>query len=109
VNEYSGIITARPVPCGQPHSWQTFAIALMPAESATVDVNIVQDNPAVKAVCSIKVLLASRTGAALRVPDSAWDTQVMPPNEAAYNAGVRTYRCLAGHGLDALRTPQFES
>jgi hypothetical protein len=31
----------------------------------------------------------------------------MPPDEAAYNAGVRTYRCLAGHGLDELTTSQF--
>jgi hypothetical protein len=51
--------------------------------------------------------LASRTGAALRVPPSAWSTQVMPPDEAAYDSGVRTVRCLAGHGLDELKTSQF--
>jgi serine/threonine protein kinase len=107
VNEISGVITARSVPCRQPHTWQTFAIAMMPTESATFDVNIVQANPAVQAVCSTKVLLASRTGAALQVPQSAWRVQVMPPDEAAYNTGVRTYRCLAGHGLDELKTSQF--
>lgn len=91
--------------------WQvpgpTFAIAMMPTEAATFDVNIVQANPTVRAVCSTRVLLASRTGAALRVPRSAWRVQVMPPDEAAYNTGVRTYRCLAGHGLDKLRSSQF--
>jgi hypothetical protein len=107
VNEDSGVITARPVPCGRRHTWQTFAIAMMPTEAATFDVDIVQANPTVQAVCSTRVLLASRTGAALRVPRSAWRIQVMPPDEAAYNTGVRTYRCLAGHGLDELRSSQF--
>jgi protein kinase-like protein len=107
VNEISGVISARSVPCGQPHTWQTFAIATMPSQSATFDVNIVQANRTVQAVCSTRVLLASRTGAALQVPRSAWRIQVMPPDEAAYDTGVRTYRCLAGHGLDELKTSQF--
>jgi hypothetical protein len=107
VNEASGVITVKPVSCSRSHSWQTFAIAMMPTESATVDVNIVQANPTVRAVCSTRVLLASRTGAALQVPPSAWQVQVAPPDEAAYNAGVRTYRCLAGHGLDELKSSQF--
>jgi hypothetical protein len=107
VNEVSGVVTARSLPCDQPHTWQTFAIAMMPTESATFNVNIVQANPTVRAVCSTKVLLGSRTGAALRVPQSGWRVQVMPPDEAAFDTGVRTYRCLAGRGLDELRTAQF--
>jgi Protein kinase domain len=107
VNDFSGVITASSVPCTQPHTWQTFAIAMMPSESATFNVNIVQANPTVQALCSTKVLLASRTGAALQVPKSAWSIQVMPPDEAVYDTGVRTVRCLAGHGLDELKTSQF--
>jgi Protein kinase domain len=107
VNDFSGVITASSVPCGQPHTWQTFAIARMPTDSATFNVNIVQANPTVQALCSAKVLLASRTGVALQVPQSAWSIQVMPPDEGAYDTGVRTVRCLAGHGLDELETPQF--
>jgi serine/threonine protein kinase len=107
VNEISGVISASPLPCTQSHTWQTFAIAIMPSESATFDVNIVQANPTVRALCSAKVLLASRTGAALPVPQSAWSIQVMPPDEAAYDTGVRTVRCLAGHGLDELKASQF--
>jgi hypothetical protein len=95
------------LPCGQPHTWQTFAIAIMPTGSATFDVNVVQANPTVQALCSTKVLLASRTGAALQVPQSAWSIQVMPPDEAAYDSGLRTVRCLAGHGLDELKAAQF--
>jgi hypothetical protein len=107
VNDFNGVVSAAPVPCGQPHTWQTFAIAMMPSDSATFDVNIVQANPTVRALCSAKVLLASRTGAALQVPQGEWSIQVMPPDETAYNTGVRTVRCLAGHGLDELKTSQF--
>jgi hypothetical protein len=107
VNDFSGVITASSVPCSQPHTWQTFAIAMMPSDSATFNVNVVQANPVVQALCSTKVLLASRTGAALKVPQSAWTTQVMPPDEAAYDTGIRTVRCLAGHGLDELTSSQF--
>ena len=107
VNDFNGVITASPLPCNQPHTWQTFAIAMMPSESATFNVNIVQANPTVQALCSTKVLVASRTGAALQVPKSAWSIQVMPPDEAAYDTGVRTVRCLAGLDLDQLKTSQF--
>jgi hypothetical protein len=107
VNDFNGVITASPVPCGQPHTWQTFAIAMMPSDSATFNVNIVQANPTVRALCSAKVLLASRTGAALQVPQGAWRIQVMPPDEEAFDTGVRTVRCLAGHGLEELKTAQF--
>jgi serine/threonine protein kinase len=107
VNDFNGVITASPVPCGQPHTWQTFAIAMMPSDSATFNVNIVQANPTVRALCSDKVLLASRTGAALQVPQGAWRIQVMPPDEEAFDTGVRTVRCLAGHGLEELKTAQF--
>ena len=107
VNDFNGVISATAVACTHSHTWQTFAIALMPSDVATFNVNLVQANPTVQALCSAKVLLASRTGAALRVPKSAWKIQVMPPDEAAYNTGVRTVRCLAGHGLDALKSAQF--
>jgi serine/threonine protein kinase len=107
VNDFNGVVSAAPVPCGQPHTWQTFAIAMMPSDSATFDVNIVQANPTVQALCSAKVLLASRTGAALQVPQGEWSIQVMPPDETAYDTGVHTVRCLAGHGLDELKTSQF--
>ena len=105
--EISGVVSASPLPSNQPHSCQTFAIAIKPSDVATFNVNIVQANPTVQALCSAKVLLASRTGAALQVPLSAWSVEVMPPDEAAYDSGVRTVRCVAGHGLDELTSAQF--
>jgi serine/threonine protein kinase len=103
----SGSVTARPLPCGKLHTWQTFAIAVLPAKVASFNVNVVQADSTVKAVCSATVLLATRTGSGLRVPQSAWEVAVLPPDEAAYDSGVRIYRCLAGHGLDHLTSAQF--
>jgi hypothetical protein len=107
VNSDSGVITARSLSCAHAHTWQTYAIAIMPSGSATDNADVLLTNPTVRALCSIKVLLASRTGAALRVPKSAWHIQVMPPDEVQFRAGARTVRCLAGHDYGNLKSPQF--
>jgi hypothetical protein len=49
----------------------------------------------VRAVCSLPVLLASRRVLALRIPASSWRIEVLPPTEAAFDGGTRTYRCVA--------------
>lgn len=54
------------LPCTVAHTWQTFAIAVLPADVQTFDVNIVQANPAVRAVCSLRVLLRARLPLARR-------------------------------------------
>ena len=101
------IATPRALPCMGPHTWQTFAIAIMPSDVASFNANTVQASPTVRAVCSYSVLLRSRVGKARLIPRGLWTIQVVPPDEAAYNAGVRTYRCLATLGLDKSRTSQF--
>jgi hypothetical protein len=107
VNEYEGVITVRALPCDKPHTWQTFAIGIMPTDASTIDVNVVQANPAVHAVCSSQVLLRSRAGKARQIPAAQWQIQVVPPDEEGYNTGVRTYRCFASIGLDGAQTSQF--
>lgn len=107
VNSDSGVITARSLSCAHAHTWQTYAIAIMPSGSATDNADVLVSNPTVRALCSIKVLHESRTGAALRVPKSAWHIQVMPPDEVQFRAGARTVRCLAGHDYGNLKSPQF--
>jgi hypothetical protein len=69
----------------------------------------VQANPTVSAVCSYPVLLSSRVGKARLIPKSQWSIQVLPPDEAAFDSGIRTYRCLAAlvDGYGASRTSQF--
>jgi hypothetical protein len=79
----------------------------MPASASAFNVNVVQASPTVRAVCSLKVLLASRTGAARLIPGGKWEIQVVPPDEAAYDSGIRTYRCLAIVTGKTARTSQF--
>ena len=91
----AGSARARSLPCTRPHVWQTFAIAMLPAGVRTFDYPTVAASPTVRAVCSMPVLLASRRGTALGVPAGSWQITVLPPDEAAFAAGARTYRCLA--------------
>ena len=108
VDEAEGIITISPLACNGPHTWQTFAIGILPADASTYNVNIVQANPTVREVCSSQVLLRSRDVKARLIPVAQWSIQVAPPDVAAYNTGVRTYRCLAAPGgYNGSRTSQF--
>jgi hypothetical protein len=93
--EISGSVSARPLPCGRGHVWQTFAIGILPASVRTFDQDIVQGNSMVKAVCSASVLLRSRTPPARHIPPKKWTIQVLPPDEAEYGNGARAYRCVA--------------
>jgi len=91
----SGSVTAGTMPCTRPHVWQTFAIAILPAGVHTFNRNVVRRSPTVDAVCSMRVLLASRRGAARQIPRGSWQVEVMPPDEAAFDSGARAYRCVA--------------
>ena len=105
--EISGMVSAESLPCDQAHSWETFAIAIMPAGAQTVDEPTLAENPAVRAVCSLPVLLDSRRADARRIPASSWQIEVLPPTEAAYNSGARTYRCVAAVTGSQASTSQF--
>jgi hypothetical protein len=93
--EISGVVSVESLSCDQPHYWETFAIAVMPAGARTFDEPTLAENPTVRAVCSLPVLLASRRVDARRIPASSWQIEVLPPTEAAFDSGTRTYRCVA--------------
>ncbi len=103
----SGAASAESVPCTQPHAWETFAIAILPADAHTFDQPTLEANPTVRAVCSLPVLLRSRQGAALRLPASVWRPDVLPPTEAAFDSGSHVYRCVANVVTEDQRTSQF--
>jgi Protein kinase domain len=105
--EISGVVSAEPLPCDQPHYWETFAIAIMPAGARTFDQPSLTENPTVRAVCSLPVLLASRRVDARRIPASSWQIEVLPPTEAAFDSGTRTYRCVADITGSQPSTSQF--
>ncbi len=108
LDEINGVVsTPSALPCRGPHTWQTFAIGIMPSDAASFDVNTVQASPAVRAVCSYAVMLRSRAGRARLIPRGQWMIQVVPPDEAAYDSGVRTYQCMAALGYNESRTSQF--
>jgi hypothetical protein len=92
----SGDATARPKPCDSPHSWETFAIAPMPLDLTTSDQDTVARHPAVAGLCTMALLLRSRSGAAAKLTPDRWEIAVLPPNNARFAAGSRVYRCV-GH------------
>jgi putative regulator of septum formation len=105
--EISGVVSAESLPCDQPHYWETFAIAIMPAGARTFDEPTLAENPTVRAVCSLPVLLASRRVEARRIPASSWQIEVLPPTAAAFDSGTRTYRCVADVTGSQPDTSQF--
>jgi hypothetical protein len=91
----AGSASAEPVACNRSHYWETFAMAILPAEVRTFDQDQVSADRAVRTVCSEAVMLASRRGQARRLPPRDWRIDVLPPSEAAFSSGTRVYRCLA--------------
>ena len=103
----AGSASAEPVACNRSHYWETFAIAILPAEVRTFDQDAVSVDRAVRTVCSETVMLASRRGQARRLPARDWRINVLPPSEAAFDSGTRVYRCLANEIGQQPRVSQF--
>ena len=103
----SGAASAESLPCRQPHLWETFAIAILPAEVRTFEQPTVAADPTVRRVCSERVMLASRRGPARRLPGPDWDIEVLPPTEAAFYSGSHVYRCIADEIGHEPTTSQF--
>jgi hypothetical protein len=109
LNVNAGDMTARNLPCDGPHTFETFAVGVLPV-GLTWDAIEAGKNSRIRRVCNQKVLTASREGAGRGIGPSLWaQPEVMPPSKAAYERGFRAYRCLAGldAGLDALTQPAF--
>ena len=103
----SGAASAAPLSCDQPHYWQTFAIAILPADVRTFEQPMVAADATVRKVCSERVMLASRHGLARRLPARDWDIEVLPPTEAAFDSGSHVYRCIANKIGHQPSTSQF--
>jgi serine/threonine protein kinase len=105
--EISGTVFIESLPCTQPHVYETFAIALMPAGPRTLDYHALKANPTVSKVCSTAVLLRSRQAWARRLPVGNWDAEPLPPSEAAFDRGTRTYRCVGANFGTSPSASQF--
>ncbi|WP_433283714.1 serine/threonine-protein kinase [Micromonospora sp. CA-244673] len=84
------------VPCDGRHTWETYAEGDLPAALVGAGHGAVVADPAVQQVCSVSTFqLASGVRKM-----AGWNLEVLPPAGAD-----RTYRCLAGRGVDALAVP----
>jgi tRNA A-37 threonylcarbamoyl transferase component Bud32 len=83
------------VTCAGRHTWEVYAEGDLPAELVAVEHSRVAADPGVRTVCGPETFRLT-TGLA----PGGWRFEVLPPVDAD-----RTYRCLAGQGLDALERP----
>ncbi|TDC80725.1 serine/threonine protein kinase [Micromonospora sp. KC606] len=85
------------VSCDGRHTWETYAQGELPvALVGAAHAEIVAD-PGVQQVCSLQTF---RLTSGIEHPQG-WRLEVLPPNTDA----DRTYRCLAGRGVDGLLAP----
>ncbi|MFE9954969.1 serine/threonine-protein kinase [Micromonospora sp. NPDC005299] len=86
------------VPCDGRHTWETYAEGDLPAALAGAGHDAVVADPAVQQVCSVSTF---RLVSGVRQV-TGWNLEVLPPAGTDLD---RTYRCLAGRGVDALAVP----
>jgi serine/threonine protein kinase len=101
VDDSGGAVRAARIPCAGRHTWETFAVGDLPASVTAVDHDTVRKVPAVRQVCAE----ASFTAVTLMMSAKGWEFEVLPPDAAAFAAGDRIFRCLAGKGTDQLTGP----
>jgi hypothetical protein len=92
------LISAEVISCSRPHTWETFAVGAIPSD--VVDTGVPHErqtaaSPLAQRLCSTAVLGKALTGAASRIPPSAWVVDVMGPTQAKFDAGDHAFRCLA--------------
>ncbi|WP_435586971.1 serine/threonine-protein kinase [Micromonospora aurantiaca (nom. illeg.)] len=85
------------VPCDGQHTWETYAAGDLPAALAGARHETVAADPAVGRVCNADTFRLVSGGKSA----SGWNLEVLPPEAEA----DRTYRCLAGRGVNALAGP----
>ncbi|WP_229400863.1 serine/threonine-protein kinase [Micromonospora okii] len=86
------------LPCDGPHTWESYAEGELPAALVGAGHDEVVDDPEVRRVCNAATF---RLTSGITYP-SGWHLEVLPPAESDPE---RTYRCLAGRGVDGLRMP----
>ncbi|MFE9654021.1 serine/threonine-protein kinase [Micromonospora sp. NPDC006431] len=86
------------VSCDGQHTWETYAEGDLPATLAGAGHHAVTADPAVRQVCNVSTFrLVSGIN-----PAAGWNLEVLPPSD---QDGDRTYRCLAGQGVNSLAVP----
>lgn len=89
------IESIRRLPCDQDHSFETYAIALVPGDVADPYSDVLEAHPTVQKVCNMDILLASRYGDALQYGPERWESVVLPPSSDDESTKLGVYRCVA--------------
>jgi tRNA A-37 threonylcarbamoyl transferase component Bud32 len=97
----AGVAQARSLPCTKPHTWEVFAIGLLPGDTAATRYPAVKDDQTVARVCNPAVLTL------VDIEARTWQVDVLPPSPEALAGGDRTFRCLAGTGPNRQSTAAF--
>lgn len=87
---------AEQVPCSGEHTWESYAEGELPRAEPGPGYADISVDPKVRRVCNETTFKL----AAGLTHTEGWKLEVLPPGEAE-----RTYRCVAGRGLDALAAP----
>lgn len=93
-----GRAEAEMVPCTGRHTWEAYAEGDLPAGTDPTDHAAVRADPTVREVCSPQVFHLTT----LLISLDGWRFEVLPP---AADSPDRTFRCLAGRGVDGLSGP----
>ncbi|MEV6693236.1 serine/threonine-protein kinase [Micromonospora sp. NPDC051196] len=89
---------ASQVPCDTRHTWESYAQGQLPAALADAGHDEIVADPAVRKVCNEETFRLVSGGR----QTTGWNLEVLPPADGDTD---RTYRCLAGRGLDGLASP----
>ncbi|MTK00466.1 serine/threonine-protein kinase [Micromonospora sp. CP22] len=90
------------MPCDSRHTWESYAQGQLPTALVDAGHDEVVADPRVRQVCNQKTF---RLVSGLS-KTSGWNLEVLPPTDTDTD---RTYRCLAGRGLDGLAAPTLTS
>ncbi|MEU5563696.1 serine/threonine-protein kinase [Micromonospora musae] len=89
---------ATQVTCDGPHTWEAYAEGVLPVHLVGAGYPEITADPVVQQVCGPTTFrLTSRID-----PTAGWHLEVLPPVDGSID---RTFRCLAGRGVDALGGP----
>ncbi|MFC5925268.1 serine/threonine-protein kinase [Micromonospora vulcania] len=86
------------VDCAGRHTWETYAEGILPVSLVGAEYDEVVAAEPVRQVCNLTTFRLT-TGI---TKSTGWHLEVLPPVDGSVD---RTYRCLAGRGVDALTVP----
>jgi hypothetical protein len=96
----SGVsVSARPIACDQPHSWETYAGGWLPEDLVGAPLDTVRRRHEVANVCSAQNLAQAARG---RIVARQWQREVLPQQVAG--RGEWVFHCVAAPAAGGERT-----